>query len=328
VIELEAQMVHPPKVSIILPSYNRAHLLPRAIRSVLNQDYQDWELLIWDDGSTDETRQVVATYKDERIKYYFETNHGAAYARNRAVEKASGDLLAFLDSDDEWKPEKLTLQVAALNSHPEIDVLFTDFSNIHEHDGKVHHTFVDYQHALQKTVRENCAGEVVLIQDGFPASIATDNYIALDSVMLRHEVYSRAGGFNETLLNSEDFEFWWRLALDEHGFGYIERELLTRYKAAGSLSSNRLPGLKNHLRALDLCVEQAMKAGRPEYAKLLEVQYRNTWQLLMAHYAKQGDFSTMYKALRKSLSYGFRPGTIRLLISSLVTGLRSNRRKA
>lgn len=321
-------MAKNPAISIILPTYNRAHLLPRAIQSVLNQDYQDWDLLIWDDGSTDETRQVVATYTDERIKYYLETNHGAAYARNRAAEKASGDLLAFLDSDDEWIPEKLARQVAALNSHPEIDALFTDFANIREGEGQVHHTFLDYQKALQKTKMERLDEDLYLIQEDFPASIATDNYIALDSVMLRHKVFSRAGGFNETLLNSEDFEFWWRLALDGYSFGFIDHELLVRYKASGSLSSNRIPGLRNHLRALDLCVEQAMTSGYPEYAKLLDGQYRNTWQLLMAHYGQQGDLPATYAALRKSLSYGFRPGTIRLLISSLVTGLRSNRRKA
>ena len=321
-------MTNNPGISIILPTYNRAHLLPRAIQSVLNQDYQDWELLIWDDGSSDETEQVVATYTDERIKYHFDTNHGAAYARNRAVEKASMDFLAFLDSDDEWKPEKLTRQVTALNSHPEIDVLFTDFANIREGEVQVHHTFLDYQKALQKTKKKQLDEDLYLIQEGFPASIATDNYIALDSVMLRRKVFSRAGGFNETLFNSEDFEFWWRLALAEYGFGYIDRELLIRHKAAGSLSSNRLPGFINHLRALDLCVEQAMSSGHPEYTKLLDGQYRNTWQLLMAHYGQQGDLPAMSSALRKSLSYGFRPGTIRLLISSLVTGLRSNRRKA
>ncbi len=90
-------------ISIITPSFNRAHLLPRMIESVLNQTFNDWELIIMDDGSTDNTREIIATYEDERIRFFDNENSGAADKRNKGVEKANGEFIIFLDSDDEVK---------------------------------------------------------------------------------------------------------------------------------------------------------------------------------------------------------------------------------
>lgn len=90
-------------ISIITPTYNRAHLLPRMINSVLNQTFNDWELIIVDDGSTDDTSQIVENLKDPRIKYFLKDNSGATASRNLGVKKARGDYIIFLDSDDEAK---------------------------------------------------------------------------------------------------------------------------------------------------------------------------------------------------------------------------------
>jgi glycosyltransferase involved in cell wall biosynthesis len=94
-------------ISIITPTYNRAYLLPRMIKSVLEQSFQDWELIIMDDGSTDATETVIKDFKDSRIKYYFTKNSGAADKRNRGSELAKGDFIILLDSDDEVKPNWL-----------------------------------------------------------------------------------------------------------------------------------------------------------------------------------------------------------------------------
>ncbi len=94
-------------ISIVTPTFNRAHLLPRMIESVLHQTFKDWELIIMDDGSTDNTREVITAYKDKRIKFFDNENSGAADKRNRGVEKAEGGYLIFLDSDDEVKPNWL-----------------------------------------------------------------------------------------------------------------------------------------------------------------------------------------------------------------------------
>lgn len=116
-------------ISIILPTYNRASLLLRAVQSVIDQTYPHWELIIWDDGSTDDTAVVVKAFNDNRIRYYHDANHGAAYARNRAIAQANGEIIAFLDSDDVWHPEKLGIQVTVLEQCPEIEMIFSNFFN-------------------------------------------------------------------------------------------------------------------------------------------------------------------------------------------------------
>jgi glycosyltransferase involved in cell wall biosynthesis len=113
------------KVSVILCTYNRAALLPRAILSVLRQTYTDWELIIIDDGSTDSTRSVVRNLiqKEKRIRYFYQKNKGLAGARNAGMRKATGDILTFLDSDDAYHPEHLSKRVRYLTLHTEIDFL-------------------------------------------------------------------------------------------------------------------------------------------------------------------------------------------------------------
>lgn len=112
-------------VSIIMPAYNSADFISQAIESVQNQEYSNWELLIVDDCSSDDTVKIIDQYSinDKRIKLtQLKENSGAAVARNVAIEKASGDFLAFLDSDDYWKPEKLSTQITFMEKN---DYLFT-----------------------------------------------------------------------------------------------------------------------------------------------------------------------------------------------------------
>ncbi|TNF06006.1 MAG: glycosyltransferase family 2 protein, partial [Deltaproteobacteria bacterium] len=96
-----------PFFSIILPTYNRAHFLPKAIESVLAQTFEDWELVIVDDGSIDNTKEVVDSYRDPRIVYFYQLNQERSVARNNGISQAKGDYICFLDSDDYYLPGKL-----------------------------------------------------------------------------------------------------------------------------------------------------------------------------------------------------------------------------
>jgi glycosyltransferase involved in cell wall biosynthesis len=119
-----------PTVSIIIPTYNRSRLLARAVKSVLNQTYQNFELIIVDDASTDNTEEVVGSFNDERIKYVrHEKNKGEAVARNTGIKAARGEYIASHDSDDEWLHEKLAKRIRAFeNCSPEIGVVYTALS--------------------------------------------------------------------------------------------------------------------------------------------------------------------------------------------------------
>ena len=114
-----------PFLSIILPTYNRVHLLPRAIRSVLGQNFADWELLIVDDGSTDETARVAGEFvqQDPRIRFIRNVHQGVALTRNSGIAQAKGSYVAFLDSDDEYKGNHLSLHVDLLQKDTTIEML-------------------------------------------------------------------------------------------------------------------------------------------------------------------------------------------------------------
>ncbi len=115
-------------ISIIIPTYNRAALIGESIQSVLNQTYKHWELIIIDDGSHDDTHQVVSNFRDKRISYYSIAHCGIfGKVRNEGLRRANGEYVAFLDSDDLWCADKLETQLELMNQYPEI---FFVFSNV------------------------------------------------------------------------------------------------------------------------------------------------------------------------------------------------------
>jgi glycosyltransferase involved in cell wall biosynthesis len=113
----------PPKVSVLIATYNRARMLGAAIDSVLAQSYQDFELIVVDDGSTDGTRELVARRYGSAVRYIYQENRGRSEARNTGIKAARGDFFAFLDSDDAWLPEKLARQVRLLEQRPQIGIV-------------------------------------------------------------------------------------------------------------------------------------------------------------------------------------------------------------
>ena len=179
----ETRNPKPPVVSVITPTYNRAAYIGDAIESVLAQTYQDWELIIVNDGGTDETEAVIKPYRvgDPRIRYITQTNTGVSGARNRALREARGRYAAFLDDDDRWLPEKLARQVAYLEQHPEIGMCYARATP-----------------GFSPT--------------SFPGLLRPFQSILPSTVVARREALVAIGGFNETPKIQEDYDCWLRLA--------------------------------------------------------------------------------------------------------------------
>ena len=137
-------MMTEPAISVVVPTYNRARLLPRALESALPQLRPGDEVIVVDDGSTDGTEAVLAPYRG-RIRYVRTANRGAGAARNRGVQEAQCPLVAFLDSDDEWMPDKLALQRAFMARRPDVLFAFTDFA-LRERDGSEHRFYLSAWH--------------------------------------------------------------------------------------------------------------------------------------------------------------------------------------
>lgn len=307
-----------PTVSIIISTHNRAELLHNAISSVLHQTYKNWELIIWDDGSTDNTREVIDRFSGQNIRYFYDQNHGVSFAKNQAIKASKNAYLAFLDDDDYWEPEKLKIQMEILVNHPEIDVIFSDYW-INNGKGVIKDSeFSKCSNALKILKKIGIGDNSYIITNGFFESIMADNYILPSSIVMKREVFLEEGFFAEELRSVQDLEYWWRLGLSGKVIAIIERILLTRNKYSNNLSGHSLSTYKDMLRGLDICSYDCLEKNQFDKIKLLTPAYRNTWQLLMAHYGEQGDFSAMFKALQKSLGYGFRLGTVRLFAQSLL----------
>jgi teichuronic acid biosynthesis glycosyltransferase TuaG len=185
-----------PTVSVIIPTYNRINFLPRAIQSVKNQIYKDWEIVVVDDRSTDNTNIFMGRwYKDdERIRYYncFPRNTGSPVRpRNFGVAVAKGEYVAFLDSDDFWEPRKLAIQMEYMVSS---DV---DFS--------CHNMWVMPQHRRWSLMSTCYSGWVF-------KRLLRKNFIATSSVILKRRLYGRYGAMDPTLTISHDWDLWLKVA--------------------------------------------------------------------------------------------------------------------
>lgn len=213
-----------PKVSVILPTYNRAHLIGRAIQSVLAQTYQDFELIIIDDGSTDNTEEIVKSINDERIIYILhKENKGPSAARNTGIKASKGEYIAFQDSDDEWLPEKLEKQIEAFEIDPESGIIYTDMLRIDKEGA------IKYWHS--PTV--SC-GQII--------NPKTMDYqvmgLGIVSTLIKRECFNKAGYFEESFSILEDLEFFIRLSKHCH-FHHIKNPLVKYYATDGVSSNNK-----------------------------------------------------------------------------------------
>jgi len=185
-----------PKVSVIIPTYNRAHLVTLAIESVLSQTYQDFEIIVVDDGSRDNTQAIIESISDPKIRYLYQANQGPGAARNTGIRAATGQYVAFLDTDDLLLPEKLALQVEALGKQPELGLVAGG------------HLFVD-EAGKPLAERRPWLSHPEL-------SLTTWLYtcpITINAALVRREWLARAAGFDPALGGqAEDWDLWLRLA--------------------------------------------------------------------------------------------------------------------
>lgn len=199
-------MIKNPRVSVIIPTFNRAHLIGKAIKSVLNQTYKDFEIIVVDDGSTDNTEEIVKSFTDFKIHYIcHKHNRGASTARNTAIKASRGEYFAFLDSDDEWLPEKLDKQMKIFESESsEVGVVYTGDYYVDEKDKEIKKVHIPRKEGY--IYEELLAG----------------NYVGTPSALLvKKECFTKVGLFDEDLSGSEDYDMWFRIA-KYYKFRYVK----------------------------------------------------------------------------------------------------------
>ncbi|HTI51433.1 MAG TPA: glycosyltransferase family 2 protein [Planctomycetaceae bacterium] len=218
-----------PRVSVIIPTYNRASLVCAAIESVLGQGYPNLEVLVIDDGSTDDTAQVVARFGTP-VRYVRQSNAGAASARNRGIELATGELVAFLDSDDLFLPGKLKEQVQCFQQQPALVLVYCWFSVLDEWGRcRLGRRCRLTGHVAQELLAQSMQGP-----------------LATPTVMVRRPALFEAGLFDESMTLSEDTDLWCRLAR-RGPIALIPEVLVQVRRHSGNLSF--APGRKRYCQA-------------------------------------------------------------------------------
>jgi glycosyltransferase involved in cell wall biosynthesis len=237
-----------PRVSIIIPTYNCARYLGRAIDSASAQTYQDYEILVVDDGSTDDTKDVVMQY-GRKVTYLSQQNRGVSAARNHAISKASGELLAYLDADDMWYPEKLERQVAFLDAHQECGMVHSEMSVINEQDEILHVRL--YEETKRSVPQGHCVQQLL-----------TRCHIQTLTVVERRSSFDRVGGFDERLPIAQDYLHWIMIAAEGQALGYLA-EPLGKYRwRTGSLMGNQPQLLEDYVRICNILLHEKPIAPR------------------------------------------------------------------
>jgi glycosyltransferase involved in cell wall biosynthesis len=336
-------------VSVIIPSYNCAAYIEEAIESVLIQSLRPVEVIVVDDGSTDNTVEVMQPFLDH-VEYLPQSNQGVSVARNVGLARAQCEYVAFLDADDAWYSEKLELQIEFLTAHPNVAAVFSDFATTGE-NGKVHYgcsvkkeypIFDNYGLDWTDIFAEReefasysaTAGHDDRLLAAFWgnafSSLYLGNFINTSSVLLKRDVLADVGGFTPARRTQEDYELWLKVAL-RYPLGFIDIPLLLRRLRANQLTSHSEARniIQVSLEVIEEFAPLAREAlGDNTVNKRLSDKYRH---LALAQLGQDDRKSARYN-LRRSLRHrwtffslllylwSYLPDSIEARIRSLVRG--------
>ena len=272
-----------PRVSAVIPTYNNSVLLREAIESVRSQDMPDLEMVIVDDGSDDDTIDVLGSLKGSDIRVARQANGGPAKARNLGISLSRGQWIAFLDDDDLWLPGKLKNQMEAIQRHPDVGFSYTDVI-LHYESGK----------------------EVVHIPKHWGADIFNGllwgNQLATDTVIVRRDCLQAVGGFNENFRTGEDWDLWLRLAARFESI-YVPKHLTFCRPPA-----NR--GTKYNMRIYESCTlsvlddlfaDETIVSAHPHLSNLRERLYAFHYSVLAKSYLHQRRLADWWRLARLSV---------------------------
>jgi len=296
-----------PLVSVITPTYNRFDLLPRAIRSVLGQTYTNLECIVVDDGSTDDTERVVRQFTDERLVYLrHETNRGASASRNTGIARAKGELVAFLDDDDEWLPAKLEKQVPLIQSLP---------ANI----GMVYcwMDYYDNQGQIVKKHRPTYRGYV------FPYVLDQQRIGGCPTLLVRRPVIEQVGGFDESLPRGNDGDFIRRVCL-EYEVDLVPEVLVKVHVGHDSerISWNDERGIRGAIKGQRIKLTK-FKGVLAKYPR----QTANIYAIIAYHYSQLDNWSRSFTFYRKAvMTFPFSVKIYTNLLRSLKQRIRKPKR--
>ncbi|BCX89701.1 hypothetical protein MIN45_P2074 [Methylomarinovum tepidoasis] len=231
------------RISVVIPAYNAAPFLEKALESVQAQTHPVAEILVVDDGSTDATADIARSFP--QVRYLRQQNQGPSAARNRGIQEARGDWIAFLDADDRWTPEKTSEQLAALRRYPQLALIASDMAET-DSDGNVRIASMLAHHGLR---------DDFVHFDGAPvpdalSRLVRKNFIPTGTVLVRREVLQQTGTFDPDLRYGEDLELWARIAA-RHPVTCLPRVHMLRCRHGRNATDNTDAMLEDLIRVMD-----------------------------------------------------------------------------
>ena len=337
------QSPHKPLVSVITPTYNRAYCLPRTLDSALAQTHADLEILVVDDGSTDDTRALIAQKyaKEPRVRYIYQENQRVAAARNHGLELARGEYIAFLDSDDLWEPWKLELQVACMERYPDVGMTWTDMQALDPDGNIVSPRFLRTMYSAYKwfpneqLFSDSCpltdcaptlsaqAKSAKFYQGDIYSQMIMGNMVHTSTVLLRRERAMQVRAFNTNYQpTGEDYDFHIRTC-KLGPVGYLDLSTI-QYQVG---MPDRLTRRSSHVAIATYFLEVIEREIAESRARITLPEWMIQDVLAEAHdwagyeRLEVGDVAQARAHFRQSLRHKFRqPKTLRLYLATLLMG--------
>lgn len=268
-----APLAEHPLVSVVIPTFNRKVWLRSAIESVLPQDYDNIEIVVVDDGSTDGTRAAlsdVLTYP--RIRYFYQENTGKpAAARNRGIGEATGSVIAFLDSDDLLLPGSISTRLEVLRAFSQVEFVCTNwrcFSGSDENQTKpsivTASRFIDH---LPGEMIESRNNGLVVFSAPFVYELFNSEFVNASTVMVRRELIDRVGNFNEAMIIGEDYDLWLRIGLRTR-MAFVEAPLGLMRNHDNHLTSDELKNFAHDAQVIQRFLERSVPIPRKWRSRL------------------------------------------------------------
>lgn len=221
-----------PLVSVIVPSYNSAKYLADTIQSIIDQTYQNWELILVDDGSTDNTKEIVTAFEDPRVKYIHTENRGNYFARNLGLEHAKSEFIAFLDADDVWLPKKLELQVEFFLANENLGICATDFN-----------VFMNDQMEEFYAITLGPEKKAQMESEDLFKNMLIANFMATSSVMIRRSALGQNCCFDTEMQNAMDYDMWLRI-MANYESKFLPQVCVLRREHDKNISKDRITTTK------------------------------------------------------------------------------------
>ena len=296
-----------PKVSVVLPTYNRAHFLLEAVQSVLVQTAGDLELIVVDDGSTDGTAHVLREINDPRLRYLHQENRGVAAAANAGIRLSRGAYIARIDSDDLWLPELIETEMAVLDARPEVGVVSAKGEAMDRDGNRLPYSW----------------GRAPRFPDEALHSLLHGDFVCNVTMIARRACIERAGLYDESLRVCEDWDLWLRVAR-HYQFAFVDRVLARVRRHEGNLTGRGSPFYESSLLGRTRVLDKVFGVLDQEQSKPLRhlkgIAYRNVFIEACLHFLGAADYRNAVEAFRRALGCGANPVTtsFRIVGSALV----------